>query len=60
MGEHVELPRTSSLRCKVGMHNWLKKTNDEGDRYLECSRCGKEDAIRNSAAQALPIRAWPE
>jgi hypothetical protein len=45
----------TSWRCKVGMHKWVKKTNDEGGRYLECSRCGKEDNIPDSAGPRIAI-----
>jgi hypothetical protein len=49
-------PRTgASWRCKVGIHKWVKKTNDEGGRYLECSRCGKEDNIPDSAGPRIAI-----
>jgi hypothetical protein len=43
----------TSWRCKVGMHTWVKRTNDEGGRYLECSRCGKEDNIPDSAGPRI-------
>jgi len=33
---------SSSLRCKVGIHGYVKTTNDEGVSYLVCRRCGKE------------------
>jgi hypothetical protein len=42
-------------RCKVGMHNWVKKTNDEGGRCLECSRWGKEDNIPDFAGPRIAI-----
>ena len=31
-----------SLRCRVGIHSYVKTTNDEGVGYLVCKRCGKE------------------
>jgi hypothetical protein len=31
------------LRCLIGMHNYHATTNDEGGKYLVCSRCNKED-----------------
>ena len=34
---------STSMRCRVGWHKWIKRFNDEGLRYLACSRCGKED-----------------
>ena len=33
---------SSSLRCKVGIHGYVKTTNDDGVAYLVCRRCGKE------------------
>jgi hypothetical protein len=42
-----------SLRCTFGMHTWAKRTNDEGGRYLECVRCGKEDNIPDSAGPRI-------
>ena len=32
----------SSLRCRVGVHSWDHRRNDEGDAYIVCRRCGKE------------------
>ena len=51
----AETGRGTSWRCRVGMHKWVKKTNDEGGRYLECSRCGKEDNIPDSAGPRIAI-----
>jgi len=55
MDEPVEVATGTSWRCKVGVHKWVKKTNDEGGRYLECSRCGKEDNIPDSAGPRVVI-----
>jgi hypothetical protein len=55
MGKPATSGTGTSLRCKVGMHKWVKKTNDEGGRYLECSRCGKEDNIPDSAGPRIAI-----
>ena len=32
-----------SLACYVGWHKWQNRVNDEGQRYVTCARCGKED-----------------
>jgi hypothetical protein len=32
-----------SWRCRVGVHDYHAITNDEGAKYLVCSRCQKED-----------------
>jgi len=29
--------------CRVGWHKWVNRRNDEGLKYRQCSRCGKED-----------------
>ena len=38
-----------SLRCRIGVHSWEHRRNDDGEAYLECRRCGQEgDAIHLS------------
>ena len=32
-----------SLACRVGWHKWRNRVTDEGQRYVVCERCGKED-----------------
>jgi ribosomal protein L37E len=32
----------AGIRCLLGLHDNQKHTNDSGDAYLVCSRCGKE------------------
>lgn len=34
-------PRARSLRCRLGFHAWVIRTNDTGERYEECRRCGE-------------------
>lgn len=29
------------LRCYLQFHDWVWHTNDEGQQYKTCSRCGK-------------------
>ena len=37
-------PRTRrSLRCLLGFHSWSTMSNDAGERYSVCERCGKAD-----------------
>ncbi len=31
-----------SLRCRVGVHSWETRRNDDGEAYVVCRRCGKE------------------
>ncbi len=31
-----------SVRCRVGVHHWEDRRNPEGERYIVCTRCGKE------------------
>jgi hypothetical protein len=35
--------KRKSWRCRFGVHDYHATTNDEGVRYLVCSRCHKED-----------------
>lgn len=39
-----EAPMRKSLRCRLGMHRYVRKTNPEAvgafKAYLECARCG--------------------
>jgi hypothetical protein len=32
-------------RCRLGWHRWVKQTNDDGQQYLVCARCGKYDDV---------------
>ena len=32
-----------SLFCRLGVHRWEDKVNDDGERYVECRRCGQDD-----------------
>lgn len=43
----------TSLRCRLGMHDYHAATNDEGAKYLVCSRCRKED-YPGSSFNTLP------
>ena len=38
------------LRCRLGIHKYVRRQNTDGQRYLECARCGKE---YDSADRAL-------
>jgi hypothetical protein len=29
------------LRCWLGFHHWVRRVNDEGKPYRECTTCGK-------------------
>jgi hypothetical protein len=42
-----------SWRCRLGMHHYDPTTNDEGVKYLVCSRCKKED-YPGSSFNVLP------
>ena len=44
---------TKPFRCKIGLHKWVKRTNDEGGRYLQCVHCDKEDNIPDSAGPRI-------
>ena len=35
-----------SFLCKIGVHKWIHKRNPDGEPYLECERCQKQqDAV---------------
>jgi hypothetical protein len=44
-----------SLRCRIGMHHFVKAINDEGGRYLVCSRCRKESFPSDSAGPRIIV-----
>ena len=31
-----------ALMCRVGVHAWVKRYNEEGQAYLTCRRCRRE------------------
>ena len=31
-----------SLLCRLGIHKWQTRRNDEGQRYITCLRCSKD------------------
>ncbi len=33
------------IRCILGRHHNVWKTNPEGDRYKQCTRCGRDGGI---------------
>jgi hypothetical protein len=37
----LDEPRRS-IGCRLGIHKWQTRRNDEGQRYLTCLRCGKD------------------
>jgi len=42
-----------TLRCRVGLHTYIKAINDEGARFLVCERCGKESFPSDSAGPTI-------
>lgn len=36
--------RRKTLLCRLGSHHWVSVTN-EGQRYLECARCGRYGGV---------------
>lgn len=34
---------TNNLRCRLGMHQWRKQHNEQGQMYRVCAGCGKYD-----------------
>jgi hypothetical protein len=33
---------TRYLLCRLSVHRWLTRHNDEGQKYVTCRRCGKD------------------
>ena len=59
-GSRPETNGRRSLRCRLGMHHFVKATNDEGGRYLVCDRCRKEQFPPDSAGPRIVVwRAGP-
>jgi hypothetical protein len=29
--------------CRLGFHQWRPETSEDGQRYLHCARCGRDD-----------------
>ena len=53
MAESFNPQGHATLRCRLGMHSYVKETNDEGGAYLVCARCGKESFPADSAGPRL-------
>jgi hypothetical protein len=34
-------PLGKRFRCRLGIHKWVLRVNDEGGQYYECRYCGK-------------------
>ena len=43
----------ASWRCRFGMHDYHPTANDDGDKYLLCSRCAKE-SFPGSSFNTMP------
>lgn len=35
---------SKSLWCRLGIHRWETHRNEEGQRYIVCQRCHKENS----------------
>jgi hypothetical protein len=44
-----------SIWCSLAQHTYVKRTNDEGGRYLVCRRCGKEKFPPDSAGPRIVV-----
>ena len=33
---------STSLLCRLGIHKWQTRRNDEGQRYITCHRCNRD------------------
>jgi hypothetical protein len=43
----------AGIRCSIGMHDYHATTNDEGNKYLVCVRCGKESFPNTSSGPRI-------
>ena len=46
------------IRCMLGRHHNVWKSNPDGDRYKQCSRCGRDDpgaAITGGMVFEVPV-----
>lgn len=32
----------TSIRCRLGLHAWEPRMNEDGENYQACGRCGKD------------------
>lgn len=32
----------TSLACRFGWHKWVTRSTEDGTRYRQCARCGKD------------------
>jgi hypothetical protein len=40
-----QTPRATSIRCRLGFHNWIGRRRGNGDHYVQCSRCDKVEDV---------------
>lgn len=40
---HSESMAMEPLRCRLGWHKWVPKSNEDGSRYRGCAHCPKVD-----------------
>jgi hypothetical protein len=47
IGTPYKVDMVKNLWCRLGRHAWVDATNDDGERYRECRRCGaiKDDEL---------------
>lgn len=51
----------TSLRCRLGLHDWYVNRGPEGDKYQACSRCPAQReaiAIADQASGNASTSAW--
>ena len=49
------------ILCRLRLHYWGEAHTEEGERYLLCSRCGKDDylgAVSPGEGPHWPGKAW--
>ncbi len=52
---------TKPLLCRLHVHYWAEAKNDDGQRYLLCDRCGKDDYrgdVSPGEGPNWPGKAW--
>jgi hypothetical protein len=44
-----------SLLCMIGVHRWVRRRNEDGDEYTECSRCGTYNVTAQEGGTLPPM-----
>jgi hypothetical protein len=53
-GEHTDR-MARKLLCMIGMHRWVRRRNEDGEEYTECSRCGTYNVTPQEGRTPPPL-----